>query len=153
MKKNSNYQSVISRLSALPNGSYEICVEVIDAKDNSSLGVSCLTQEVLNLSQVTLMYPEDNAVIGALYYEDEEDITQRKMNKAELIDAIAKGSKLFMIPNNGDTSIVVENNQRKMNKAELIDAIAKGSKLFMTSNEGDIIILIGNNQEILINLS
>ncbi|MCL6494696.1 MAG: hypothetical protein K6T54_07965 [Ignavibacterium sp.] len=72
-EKNSNYQSVINRLSALPNGSYEICVEVIDANANTVLGVSCVTQDVLNLSQVTLMYPEDQAIL--MNYDNEDDST------------------------------------------------------------------------------
>ncbi|BDQ02471.1 hypothetical protein [Ignavibacterium sp.] len=80
-QKNSNYQSVINRLSALPNGSYEICIEVIDANSNSVLGVSCITQEVLNLSQVTLMYPEDQAILNN---DESETETTRLISKDKL---------------------------------------------------------------------
>lgn len=62
-QKNSNYQSVIDRLSALPNGSYEICVEVIDAATNNVLGTGCIVHEVLGLSQIVLIYPEDQSII------------------------------------------------------------------------------------------
>lgn len=59
--KNSSYASVIDRLSALPNGSYEICLEAIDANTNLIIGASCLNQEVLSISQVTLIYPADGS--------------------------------------------------------------------------------------------
>ncbi|AFH49850.1 Hypothetical protein IALB_2145 [Ignavibacterium album JCM 16511] len=89
-EKNSNYQSVINRLSALPNGSYEICVEVIDANANSVLGVSCVTQDVLNLSQVTLMYPEDQAIL--MNYDNEDDSTE--MNQSGNDSTINTGQNL-----------------------------------------------------------
>lgn len=73
-QSNENYSSVINRLSALPNGSYEICIEVIRAQDGSVIGSECLQQEVLNLSQITLVYPEDNSNLN-FFAETEEDTT------------------------------------------------------------------------------
>lgn len=71
--KNSSYASVINRLSTLPSGSYEICLEVIDANTNLILGTSCLSQEVLNISQVTLIYPTDGTKINNYFSELSED--------------------------------------------------------------------------------
>lgn len=111
-QKNSNYQSVINRLSALPNGSYEICIEVIDANSNSILGVSCITQEVLNLSQVTLMYPEDQAVLNNYETEDE---TAHLTNKENL-----KGES-----DNETTGITQQENDNNLNAGENLRGIEK----------------------------
>lgn len=72
-QSNKNYNSVINRLSALPNGSYEICVEVINAYNSDVIGIGCIQHEVLNLSQVTLLYPEDNSALNLFDEEDETD--------------------------------------------------------------------------------
>ena len=72
-QSNQNYNSVINRLSALPNGSYEICIEVIRARDDNVIGSGCVQHEVLNLSQVTLLYPEDNSALNLFDYENETD--------------------------------------------------------------------------------
>jgi len=86
-QKNSTYQTVINRLSALPNGTYEICVEVIDASTNIILGTSCIEHEVLNLSQVTLLYPEDNSILNHLDEEETGDTSfsnQRGIEKKDI---------------------------------------------------------------------
>jgi hypothetical protein len=58
-ESNKTYEDVISRMSSLPSGSYEICVEVIDASTNLVIGETCIDHDVLNLSQVALVYPGD----------------------------------------------------------------------------------------------
>ncbi len=70
-EKNDTYASVINRLSALPNGSFEICVEILDANSNLILGTSCIYQEVLNISQVTLVYPDDQTILENGFVNDE----------------------------------------------------------------------------------
>ncbi len=89
-QKNSNYQSVINRLSSLPNGTYEICVEVIDAPTNSLLGASCIEHEILNLSQVTLLYPEDNSILNNL---DEEEIEDTSISNQRGIEKKISGEE------------------------------------------------------------
>uniref|UniRef100_A0A7V2ZIS3 Uncharacterized protein n=1 Tax=Ignavibacterium album TaxID=591197 RepID=A0A7V2ZIS3_9BACT len=86
-QSNQNYNSVINRLSAVPNGNYEICIEVIRARDGVILGNGCIQHEVLNLSQVTLLYPEDNSSLN-IYNEEEIDdtlsINQRGIEKKDI---------------------------------------------------------------------
>ncbi|MEJ5263668.1 MAG: hypothetical protein WHT45_13365, partial [Ignavibacterium sp.] len=86
-QNNQNYNSVINRLSAVPNGNYEICIEVIRARDGVILGNGCIQHEVLNLSQVTLLYPEDNSSLN-IYNEEEIDdtlsINQRGIEKKDI---------------------------------------------------------------------
>jgi hypothetical protein len=43
----------------LPSGDYDICVDVINAATGDILGTDCVTQEVLLVSQVALVYPTD----------------------------------------------------------------------------------------------
>ncbi len=72
-RSNETYQSVINRLSALPNGNYEICIEVLRSRDGAILGSGCIQHEVLNLSQVTLLYPEDNAILNIIDDDNESE--------------------------------------------------------------------------------
>lgn len=64
-QKKDEFESVINRLSSLPNGSYEICIEVIEAVSNSLLGSSCIDHDVLSISQVTLLYPEHKTTLNS----------------------------------------------------------------------------------------
>lgn len=58
-EKNEKYKDVITRMGQLPSGDYDICVDVINAATGDILGTDCVTQEVLLVSQVTLVYPGD----------------------------------------------------------------------------------------------
>ncbi len=86
-EKNSTYTSVINRLTAMPNGSYEICVEIIDANTDRILGTSCIYQEVLNISQVTLIYPNDQSILENSFGTDEIEYA------ADSIDSGIKNTK------------------------------------------------------------
>ncbi len=63
-ESNKTYEDVINRLSSLPTGTFEICVDVIDASTNQVLGSSCISHEVLNVSQIALVYPDDKQKMG-----------------------------------------------------------------------------------------
>lgn len=58
-EKNEKYKDVITRMGQLPTGNYDICVDVVNAATNDILGTDCVTQEVLLVSQVALVYPTD----------------------------------------------------------------------------------------------
>lgn len=58
-EKNEKYKDVITRMGQLPTGNYDICVDVVNAATNEILGTDCVTQEVLLVSQVALVYPTD----------------------------------------------------------------------------------------------
>ncbi|MBZ0200205.1 MAG: hypothetical protein K8H86_10080 [Ignavibacteriaceae bacterium] len=60
---NGRYDKVIQNIGGVPSGEYEICVSVIDANDGTILGIQCLQQEVMNLTQLELLSPEDNTLI------------------------------------------------------------------------------------------
>lgn len=57
---NPRYEDVVKNVGTVPNGSYEICVSVMNAETNSELANDCILTEVINLSQVELLSPEDN---------------------------------------------------------------------------------------------
>jgi hypothetical protein len=56
-ESNKTYEDVINRLSSLPAGTFDICVDVVNVTNNQIIGSVCITHEVLNLSQVALVYP------------------------------------------------------------------------------------------------
>ncbi|HMQ78746.1 MAG TPA: hypothetical protein PKE39_00670 [Ignavibacteria bacterium] len=58
-EKNEKYKDVITRMGQLPSGNYDICVEVVNAATGEILGTDCITQEVMLVSQVALVYPAD----------------------------------------------------------------------------------------------
>jgi len=64
-KKNEKYKDVITRMGQLPTGNYDICVDVVDAATGNILGTDCINQEVLLVSQLMLVSPGDNSVIGS----------------------------------------------------------------------------------------
>ncbi len=57
---NPKYEDVVKNVGTVPNGSYDICVYVMDAGTNTELASDCISTDVLNLSQVELLSPEDN---------------------------------------------------------------------------------------------
>jgi hypothetical protein len=58
-EKNEKYKDVITRMGQLPTGNYDICVDVVNASTGDVLGTDCVTQEVMLVSQVMLVYPGD----------------------------------------------------------------------------------------------
>lgn len=58
-EKNEKYKDVITRMGQLPSGNYDICVDVVNAATGDILGTDCVTQEVLLVSQVALVFPTD----------------------------------------------------------------------------------------------
>lgn len=56
---NPKYEDVVKNVGTVPNGSYDICLYVIDAATNTELASDCISTDVLNLSQVELLSPED----------------------------------------------------------------------------------------------
>jgi len=149
---NQSFEGVINRLSALPNGSYEICIEVIRASDGSIIGIGCIQHAVLSLTQVILLYPEDSAVLNFQNEEgevDEEDdstsITQRgtennKKNKtkfkagAELADKVKKVEGI-MAQNEEVTEDSTSVTQQKINSTRSFDVILKNGGARMVQNE------------------
>src|SRR5690349_16515102 len=57
---NPKYEDVVKNVGTVPSGSYDICVYVIDAETGVELASDCISTDVLNLSQVELLSPEDN---------------------------------------------------------------------------------------------
>lgn len=102
-QKNQNYTSVINRLSAVPNGNYEICVEVVRSSDGFILGSGCIEQEVLNLSQVELLYPEDKSVLNPFEDYDDSDQNALTLRGIEKKD-IRRGMVLARTNSNQDSS-------------------------------------------------
>lgn len=56
---NKKYEDVVKNVGTVPSGSYEICVSVINAANDQELGSECISTDVLNISQVELLAPED----------------------------------------------------------------------------------------------
>lgn len=73
---NPKYEDVVKNVGTVPNGSYDICVYVMDAETNTELASDCISTEVLNLSQVELLSPEDNFHSG-LFEENSETVENK----------------------------------------------------------------------------
>ncbi|MBL8017371.1 MAG: hypothetical protein JNK43_08885, partial [Ignavibacteria bacterium] len=69
-QKNEKYKDVITRMGQLPTGDYDICVDVVDAATGNILGTDCISHEVLLISQLMLVSPGDNSVIGSMSDDD-----------------------------------------------------------------------------------
>jgi hypothetical protein len=101
---NPRYRDVVQNIGGLPTGAYEICLSVINSTDNAVLGEMCVQSQVLNLTQVELLQPEDGALFSSLEawnksssYEEESSEAQfkRQMNKigeSTKIDTMETGS-------------------------------------------------------------
>jgi len=61
---NPKYEAPVKHLGAVPNGNYEICVSVINAADGTVLGEECENTEVMNVSQLNLLSPDDGEVFA-----------------------------------------------------------------------------------------
>jgi hypothetical protein len=56
---NPKYEDVVKNVGTVPSGSYDICVYVINSASGQEMGSDCISTEVVNLSQVELLSPED----------------------------------------------------------------------------------------------
>ncbi|MCI0450598.1 MAG: hypothetical protein L0Y79_12600 [Chlorobi bacterium] len=62
---NKKYEDVVKKVGTVPSGSYDICVYVVDVSTSMELGSDCISTDVLNMTQVELLYPEhDISLIG-----------------------------------------------------------------------------------------
>ena len=62
---NPKYESIVKHIGAVPNGNYDICVSVINADDGTVLGEECYSTEVMNVSQLNLLSPDDGEKYSA----------------------------------------------------------------------------------------
>ncbi len=62
-EKADNIKNVLKTTGTLPNGSYEICITLYDNTTNMPLGNTCITQEVLSVSQSELIIPQDGELV------------------------------------------------------------------------------------------
>jgi len=63
-EKDKIYEDVINHTGGLPNGEYEICVSVINAENDMILGEECYTTEVMNVTQLNLLFPDDGEIFS-----------------------------------------------------------------------------------------
>jgi len=86
---NKKYEDVVKNLGTVPSGSYEICVYVIDAQTNMELGSDCISTDVLNISQVELLYPENSmSLIGGVKKKDKDRDEGMTLNNSGYIPII-----------------------------------------------------------------
>ncbi len=94
-QKNNTYASIINRLNSMPNGKYEICLEVLDANTNLILGSSCINHEVLNISQLTLIYPEDQSLLDNGFYEELSELDEDSTKVQNVISQKVNSQVVF----------------------------------------------------------
>jgi hypothetical protein len=87
---NPKYEDVVKNVGTVPSGSYDICVYVIDAETGLELAGDCISTEVLNLSQVELLSPEDNFSLSL-----GDDIKQLTETKYELYNTRSSQPVMF----------------------------------------------------------
>ncbi|MBK8549536.1 MAG: hypothetical protein IPL53_00195 [Ignavibacteria bacterium] len=88
---NPKYEDVVKNVGTVPSGNYDICVYAIDAETGMELASDCISTEVLNLSQVDLLSPEDNFSVSGF----SEDIEQKTETKYELYSTRSSQPVLF----------------------------------------------------------
>jgi hypothetical protein len=64
---NPKYKDVVQRISGVPTGDYEICVYVLNSVDNAVLGEDCIETQVMNLTTMELIQPEDGTFFRGCY--------------------------------------------------------------------------------------
>jgi hypothetical protein len=74
----SKYEAPVKHLGAVPNGNYDICVYVINAADNSVLGQECISTEVMNVSQLNLISPDDGEIFAGENMSFPKDTSKTK---------------------------------------------------------------------------
>lgn len=63
---NKKYEDVVKNVGTVPSGSYDICVYVINSVNGQEMGSDCISTEVINLSQVELLSPEDKYKLSSI---------------------------------------------------------------------------------------
>ena len=89
---NPKYEDVVKNVGTVPSGSYDICVYAIDAVTGIELASDCIFTEVLNLSQVELLSPEDG-----MNYEDPDVIKTTEGGMPNRISMNAKQTSANII--------------------------------------------------------
>jgi len=89
---NPKYEDVVKNVGTVPSGSYDICVYAIDAETGIELASDCIFTEVLNLSQVELLSPEDG-----MNYEDPDVIKTTEGGMPNRISMNAKQTSANII--------------------------------------------------------
>ncbi len=84
---NKKYENVVKNVGTVPTGNYEICVYVINSANSQEMGSDCISTEVINLTQVELLSPENAVMIlhGGKKKLIDQDYPDRPMKK-KLID-------------------------------------------------------------------
>jgi len=83
---NAKYEDVVKKIGTVPSGNYEICVYVIEEETGNELASDCIQTEVINLSQITLLYPEDNSILNLYSREEVEDTSISNLRGIEKKD-------------------------------------------------------------------
>ncbi|MFZ5948388.1 MAG: hypothetical protein ACOYU5_10545 [Stygiobacter sp.] len=68
-ESNSRYKNIILNTGGLPSGSYNICIEVLDAANGKQLATDCISVTVENFNRMELTSPFDGEVIGNISEE------------------------------------------------------------------------------------
>jgi len=79
---NPKYEDVVKNVGTVPSGSYDICVYAIDAETGIELASDCIFTEVLNLSQVELLSPENRSSIKGEKWDEDWDMDLSKKYKS-----------------------------------------------------------------------
>jgi hypothetical protein len=74
---NRKYSDVVNNVGGLPDGNYEVCVSVINADNGMVLGRQCIQQQVMNVTQVELLSPENHVV-----FQHSQEVWNRPTDKS-----------------------------------------------------------------------
>lgn len=58
------YEEILIRTGTVPEGNYEICVNVINTKDNAHIGKGCITHSIISERFIQLISPVDSEIIN-----------------------------------------------------------------------------------------
>ncbi len=100
-EKNEKYKDVITRMGQLPTGNYDICVDVVNSATGDVLGTDCVTQEVLLVSQVMLVSPEDGKINGIennKSYKDTIGTKEKSLKKLQEPPQFSSGMLFSWLP-------------------------------------------------------
>lgn len=80
-ESNSRYKNIILNTGGLPSGSYNICIEVLNAADRMQLATDCISVTVENFNRMELTSPFDGEVIGNISEEATKNLKLKNINK------------------------------------------------------------------------
>lgn len=64
-KRNPRYTDAVEKVGSVPSGDYDICVSAYNTETNILVGEMCVQSQVLNLTQVELIQPENGTVFDS----------------------------------------------------------------------------------------